>query len=139
MQFLPKLTLISAQHTFQVIRIASPSLCLVSEIQKLGPRIGSSSHTSPTIFSNNIQLSPQLEMLSHASREAILNSLAPSTMSAYLTGWNCFKAYHGTYQLPFHTLDVISICNFITLSFHPEMPDLHHSDLLGRNQLLYKK
>lgn len=31
MQFLPKLTLISAQHTFQVIRIASPSLCLVSE------------------------------------------------------------------------------------------------------------
>ncbi|KAI4828452.1 hypothetical protein KUCAC02_022543 [Chaenocephalus aceratus] len=84
------------------------------EIQKLGPRGGSPSHTSPTVFSHHIQLNPQLELLSHASREAILNSLAPSTLSAYLTGWNCFKAYHGAYQLPFPTLDVISVCNFIT-------------------------
>ncbi|KAI4801506.1 hypothetical protein KUCAC02_019401, partial [Chaenocephalus aceratus] len=83
-------------------------------IQKLGPRGGSPSHTSPTVFSHHIQLNPQLELLSHASREAILNSLAPSTLSAYLTGWNCFKAYHGAYQLPFPTLDVISVCNFIT-------------------------
>ncbi|KAI4829046.1 hypothetical protein KUCAC02_023109, partial [Chaenocephalus aceratus] len=30
---------------------------------------------SPTVFSHHVQLNPQLELLSHASREAILNSL----------------------------------------------------------------
>ncbi|KAI4799090.1 hypothetical protein KUCAC02_019257 [Chaenocephalus aceratus] len=74
----------------------------------------------PTVFSRPHQLNPQLELLSHASQEAILNSLAPSTLSAYLTGWNCFKAYHGAYQLPFPTLDLISVCNFITHAhLHP--------------------
>ncbi|KAK1881641.1 Protein kinase C-like [Dissostichus eleginoides] len=78
------------------------------------PRLAPADSASPTVFSHHIQLNPQLELLSHASREAILNSLAPSTLSAYLTGWNGFKAYHGAYQLPFPTLDVISVCNFIT-------------------------
>ncbi|KAI4804278.1 hypothetical protein KUCAC02_025911, partial [Chaenocephalus aceratus] len=123
MQFLRRLTLISAQHQFILKAahipghengIADSVSFPIPEIQKLGPRGGSPFHTSPTVFSHHIQLNPQLELLSHASREAILNSLAPSTLSAYLTGWNCFKAYHGAYQLPFPTLDVISVCNFIT-------------------------
>ena len=71
---------------------------LISEILNLGPRIGYSSYTSPTVFSHSFQLAPQLEILVHASQEAILNSLAPSLLSAYFTGWNCFKAFHASYH-----------------------------------------
>ncbi|XP_065145726.1 uncharacterized protein [Paramisgurnus dabryanus] len=52
--------------------------------------------------------------IADASREAILNGLAQSTLSAYLTGWNCFKAYHFFYQLSFPLMNVWSICNFVT-------------------------
>ncbi|XP_049427268.1 uncharacterized protein LOC125885641, partial [Epinephelus fuscoguttatus] len=65
-------------------------------------------------FSDHIQLNPNLANLTHTSQETILNSLAPSTLSAYLTGWNSFKNYHTTYHLPFPSLDALSMCNFIT-------------------------
>lgn len=44
----------------------------------------------------------------------MLNGLTQSTLSAYLTGWSCFKAYHSFYQLTFPIMNVWSICNFVT-------------------------
>ncbi|KAL0148448.1 hypothetical protein M9458_056258 [Cirrhinus mrigala] len=108
MQFIRRLTLISAQNQF-LIRAAH-----IPEVQDLGSRLRRTSHASSTVFCYHLQLNPHLEDLSHASREAILDGLAPSTLSAYLTGWNCFKAYHSYYQIPFPLLDVWSICNFVT-------------------------
>ncbi|KAI2646043.1 enzymatic polyprotein [Labeo rohita] len=70
-----------------------------AQVQDLGSRLRHTSHASSTIFCYHLQLNPRLEDLSHASREAILDGLAPSTLSAYLTGWNCFKAYHSYYQI----------------------------------------
>ncbi|KAI2666821.1 hypothetical protein H4Q32_026527 [Labeo rohita] len=108
MQFVRRLTLISAQNQFLIRATHIP------EVQDLGSRLRHTSHASSTVFCYHLQLNPRLEDLSHASREAILNGLAPSTLSAYLTGWNCFKAYHSYYQIPFPLLDVWSICNFVT-------------------------
>ena len=83
-------------------------------MQTLGSRLRSPSDSGPTVFIHNIQLTPQLDSITRASREAILDSLAPRTLSAYFTGWDCFKSFHFSYQLPFPSTDVLSICNFIT-------------------------
>lgn len=53
-----------------------------------------------------IQLASQPGNLSNASQEAILNSLALSTPSTYLSDWDCFKAYNAMYQLLFPSLDI---------------------------------
>ncbi|KAE8280208.1 hypothetical protein D5F01_LYC20760 [Larimichthys crocea] len=58
----------------------------------------------------------QLEHLVTTSRDSILNSVTPQTLSLYLTGWNCFKAFHASHNLPFPTLDVLTISNFITFA-----------------------
>ncbi len=98
----------SQQHCWFIVSF------LFSENQTLGPRIRSPSNTCPTVFRHNIQSTPQQANLSCSSQEAILNSLVLSTLSACLTGWNCLKAYHTTYRLPFPSLDTMSICNFVT-------------------------
>lgn len=81
-----------------------------AEIQTFGPKIRSSSHASPTVFSHNIHPTPQLRN-PLGLQGAILNSNAPNT--PYLTSWNGFKPYHVMYQLPLSSLNITSICNFI--------------------------
>ncbi|KAE8295200.1 hypothetical protein D5F01_LYC06126 [Larimichthys crocea] len=83
------------------------------QIQILGSRFRSPSNSDPTVFSHHLQLTPQLEHLVTASRDSILNSVTPRTLSSYLTGWKCFKAPH---NLPFPTLDVLTFTNFITFA-----------------------
>ncbi|RXN37603.1 poly [Labeo rohita] len=89
---------VSQPEDIQLYTDAAPSTGF-GEVQDLGSRLRHTSHASSTIFCYHLQLNPRLEDLSHASREAILDGLAPSTLSAYLTGWNCFKAYHSYYQI----------------------------------------
>lgn len=69
-----------------------------------------SPYSGSTVFFNNIQLTPQLFDLLNTSQESILNSLAPHTLSAYLSGWNRFKSFHTLYQLQFPSLDVTILC-----------------------------
>ena len=40
----------------------------------------------------------------------------PREHSSYLTGWNCFKAFHASHSLPFPTLDVFTLSNFISFA-----------------------
>ena len=59
-------------------------------------------------------MNPSLHYLRETARNAILDSVAPSTLSSYLTGWNCFKQFHTTHNLPFPSLDVGTFSAFIT-------------------------
>ncbi|XP_054457981.1 uncharacterized protein LOC129093883 [Anoplopoma fimbria] len=110
MQFMRRLTLVSAQQQF-IIRAYH-----IPEIQTIGASRGPSANSGPTVFSHHLQLTPLLEHLISASQDAILNSVAPRTLSSYLTGWNSFKAFHASLGLPFPSLDVLTLTNFITFA-----------------------
>lgn len=55
-----------------------------------------------------------LAHLSAMSQHAIIDSLAPSSQSTYLTGWRSFKTFLRVQNLPCTSTDLPSICNFIT-------------------------
>uniref|UniRef100_A0A096M2N4 Core-binding (CB) domain-containing protein n=1 Tax=Poecilia formosa TaxID=48698 RepID=A0A096M2N4_POEFO len=46
----------------------------------------------------------------------ILSSLAPRTLSAYLSSWNQLKSFLAIYILPIPSFDISTICLFITYS-----------------------
>lgn len=122
MQFMRRLTLVSAQHQFiiQAAHVPGSHKCIADslsfQIQTLGARLACSSNTSSSIFRNDLKLAPQQQNLSATSREMILSSIATCSLSAYLAGWSCFKAFHSNYHLPLPSVDVTSICQFITHS-----------------------
>lgn len=88
-----------------------------------------------------------LENITNISWEAILNSLASSPPFVYLTGWNCFRAYHATYQLTsiIGYVNLMLCQSYVNLqlhcwcscSFYPSYTVLQYPDLLSRNQLLH--
>lgn len=66
-----------------------PVSSLPPDIQSLSPSFRGSSNTSSYIFSHNIwDLNSTIAELISLSHEAIINSLAASTLSTYWTAWN---------------------------------------------------
>lgn len=61
-------------------------------------------------------MNSELAHLCTVSQLAIINSVAPSTQSTYLTGWRSFKAFLLLHNLPATAFDLSTICSFITFS-----------------------
>lgn len=61
------------------------------------------------------------------------NYLIPSTLSAYLTSWNCIRAYYTIYHLPIPSLDIMSIC-----TLHHPCCSHHYPDVPGKKQLFHR-
>ena len=76
MQFIRKLTLVSN----------------LSSEQLTSPAIKKQSLTHSLIFR------PESQNLVSISQDAILYSVAPCTLSSYMTGWNCFKIFHASHN-----------------------------------------
>ena len=51
--------------------------------------------------------------LASVSTNAILNSVAPRTLSSYYSAWKCFKEFHSIHSISFPTLDVLTLSSFI--------------------------
>ena len=65
-------------------------------------------------------MNPSLLPLVYSSRNLILNSLAPSTLSTYWTAWQSFRLFHHRFNLPFPSFDLITLTSYIT-SAHSAM------------------
>ncbi|KAL0194682.1 hypothetical protein M9458_008254, partial [Cirrhinus mrigala] len=106
MQFIRRLTLISAQNQFLIRAAHIPGYHNSIADSLSGPWLQTQTYI-PRQFHRFL-----LPSSTKSSSGRPLTRF--TTLSAYLTGWNCFKAYHSYYQIPFPLLDVWSICNFVT-------------------------
>ena len=122
MQFVWRLTLLSAQHQIiiQASHIPGHRNSVADSLSRF--RDSDSWHQPLTLFqfqSHRFQPPSSTDSavpLVTASQDAILNSITPQMHSSYLTRWNCFKTFHATYSLSFPSLDVLTLSNFITFA-----------------------
>ena len=55
-----------------------------------------------------------MSSLAQAAVDAILGGVAPRTLSSYLSSWKSFKEFLFLYNLPFPSLDVLTLSSFAT-------------------------
>ncbi|XP_016320015.1 uncharacterized protein LOC107671620 [Sinocyclocheilus anshuiensis] len=87
---------------------------ILSEIQAVGTRGGTTPNSSTSLFRADIPLNHPLRPLLEASLDSIFQAVSPRTLQSYLTSWKCFKAFHSAYNLPFPDFSLLSITSFIS-------------------------
>ncbi len=87
---------------------------ILAEIQAVGTRSGTTPNPSTSLFRADIPLNHPLRPLFEASLDSILQAVSARNLQSYLTAWECFKAFHSAYNLPFPDFSLLSITSFIS-------------------------
>ncbi|KAJ8369893.1 hypothetical protein SKAU_G00099210 [Synaphobranchus kaupii] len=61
-------------------------------------------------------LSVSHQFIIRASHQSVFSVLTPSSLSSYWTAWKCFQNFHSIHPGHFPTLNLLTICSFITYS-----------------------
>ncbi len=125
MPFIRRLTWISVTHQF-ILRIEhipgyynaiaySLFFFFFSDIQKIGSSCRVISNPGTSIFCHNIlHVNPSISELIVICQEAVLNSIAASTLSSYWTTWCSFRSFHEKFNLCFPSFDIATLSSFIS-------------------------
>ena len=119
MSLLRRLTCISVTHNFilqaaHVPDIADSLTFFFPEIQIVGSRCRPPSDSSSSPFTNDLPVDHPLHNLVNFENSS--SKVYHSTLPSYRTAWKHFHSFHTTYNLPFPSLDLITITSYISFS-----------------------